>query len=76
MIPKMCINKTFDPGFALNYCLKDLSYFKMMYEELKVPSFILDGGINLFKMGRLMGLGEKDSSEVAKVMYKFLGIEV
>lgn len=75
-VPKMCINKTFDPGFALNFSLKDLTYFKMLYEEYKIPSFILEGGINLFKMGRLMGLGEKDSSEVAKVMYKHLGIEI
>ena len=75
-VPKMCINKTFDPGFALNFCLKDLSYFKMLYEEYKVPSFILEGGINMFKMGRHMGLGEKDSSEVVKVMYSYLGIDI
>lgn len=75
-VPKMCINKTFDPGFALNFCLKDLSYFKLLFEEYKVPSFILEGGINMFKLGRLMGYGEKDSSEVAKVMYNNLGIDI
>jgi len=75
-VPKMCIDKTFNPGFALNFCLKDLSYFKMLFEEYKCPSFILDGGINMFKLARIMGLGDKDSSEVAKVTYRNLGIEI
>ena len=75
-VPKMCIDKTFNPGFALNFCLKDLSYFKMLFEEYKAPSFILDGGIDMFKLGRIMGFGDKDSSEVAKVTYKNLGIEI
>ena len=75
-VPKMCIDKTFTPGFSLNFCLKDLSYFKMLFEEYKVPSFILDGGIDMFKLARLMGLGEGDSSGVAKVTYKNLGIDL
>jgi 3-hydroxyisobutyrate dehydrogenase-like beta-hydroxyacid dehydrogenase len=75
-VPKMCIDKTFTPGFSLNFCLKDLTYLKMLFEEYKAPSFILDGGIDMFKTARIMGLGEKDSSEVAKVTYKNLGIEI
>ena len=75
-VPKMCINKTFDPGFALNFCLKDLSYFKMLFDEFKAPSYILDGGINLFKTGKMLGLGDGDSSGAAKVVYKGLGIDV
>jgi hypothetical protein len=52
------------------------TYMKMLYEEYKAPSFILDGGLNMFKPSRIMGLGDKDSSEVAKVTYKNLGIEI
>jgi hypothetical protein len=48
----------------------------MLFEEYKAPSFILDGGIDMFKLGRLMGLGNGDSSEVAKVAYKNLGIDI
>ena len=74
-VPKMCIRKTFDRGFLLDYCLKDLSYFKMLFDELKAPSLLLDAGINLFKIGHAQGLGEEDASAVAKVSYKNLGLD-
>ncbi len=75
-IPKMCIDKTFTPGFALDYCLKDLSYVKKLFDELKAPSFLLDGGLNAFKLAHAMGLGTGDSTGVAKVTYKNLGMDI
>ena len=75
-VPKMCINKTFDPGFSVNFCIKDLSYFKKLLDEYKCPALILDGGLNTFKLTSAMGYGEGDSSNVARLAYKNLGIEI
>ena len=75
-VPKMCIRKTFDRGFLLDYCLKDLSYFKLLFDEHKAPSLLLDAGINLFKLGHALGLGQEDASAVAKVSYNNLGLDV
>jgi 3-hydroxyisobutyrate dehydrogenase-like beta-hydroxyacid dehydrogenase len=75
-IPKMCITKTFDPGFSINFCIKDLSYFKKLFDEYKCPSLILDGGLNTFKLTAVMGCGEGDSSNVGRFAYHNLGIKL
>jgi 3-hydroxyisobutyrate dehydrogenase-like beta-hydroxyacid dehydrogenase len=75
-VPKMCVNKTFDPGFSVNFCIKDLSYFKKLFDEYKCPTLILDGGLNTFKFTAAMGYGEEDSSNVGRVAYHNLGIKL
>jgi len=74
-VPKMAITKTFDPGFSVNYCIKDLSYFKKLFDEYQCPTPILDGGIDIFEQAKALGYGEGDSSNVARVTYKNLGIK-
>lgn len=72
--PKM-VNHEYTPAFSLDYCIKDLGYLKRMFEEFKANSFVLDGGLNAFKEGHAMGLGDKDCSEVHKVSRHNLGLE-
>ena len=74
-VPKMTIAKTFDPGFSVNYCIKDLSYIKKLFDEYQCPALLLDGGLNSFKLTKAMGYGEGDSSNVAKLTYKNLDIK-
>ena len=76
VIPKMILNKTFDPGFSVNFCIKDLSYFKKLFDEYQCPTLILDGGLNSFRLAKAMGYGEDDASNVARPMYKNLDISL
>ncbi|HHV60221.1 MAG TPA: NAD(P)-dependent oxidoreductase [Clostridiaceae bacterium] len=75
-VSNMCIKKSFNHGFTVNFCLKDLSYFKMLFEEIKAPSFVLDGALNVYKLARIMGLGDKGATEVVKVAYRNVGIDI
>ena len=75
-VPKMCINKTFDPGFSVNFCIKDLSYLKKLFDEYKCPTLVLDGGLNAFKLTSAMGYGEGDSSNVGRLTYRNLDIKL
>jgi 3-hydroxyisobutyrate dehydrogenase-like beta-hydroxyacid dehydrogenase len=72
---KKIVDKEFIPAFALDFCIKDLSYFKMLYDEQKAPSLLLDAGLSLYKLGHVKGYGSDDVSAVAKVVYDNLGIE-
>ena len=72
--PKM-VNHEYTPAFSLDYCIKDLGYLKRMLEEYKANSLVLDGGLNAFKEGHAMGLGNKDCSEVHRVSRRNLGLE-
>ena len=67
--------KDYYPTFALNLALKDMTYVKKMFEELQVPSFILDGGLNLLRCAKAQGLGEKDTTEAARVQRRLFGLE-
>jgi 3-hydroxyisobutyrate dehydrogenase-like beta-hydroxyacid dehydrogenase len=69
------VRKTYDPSFALDLALKDLSYVKRMFEELQVPSFVLDGGLTLLQLGHQKGYGGRDLSEMARVTREIMNIE-
>jgi len=75
-VPKMILDKTFDPAFSVNFCVKDLSYLKKLFDEFMCPSFMLDGGLNIFKLTKIMGYGEGDYSNIARLTYENLGIDI
>lgn len=69
------VNQTYDPSFSLDLALKDITYVKKLFEEYSMPSFILDGGLTLLRLGHLKGYGDKDLSEMARVVREYLGTE-
>ncbi|MEF3308597.1 NAD(P)-dependent oxidoreductase [Paenibacillus sp. GYB004] len=69
------VNKTYDPSFALDLALKDLSYVKKLFDEHQFPSFVLDGGLNLLRIGHQQGYGANDCSEMARVVRDMMGAE-
>lgn len=69
------VNKTYDPSFALDLALKDLSYVKKLFDEHQLPSFLLDGGLNLLRIGHQQGYGANDCSEMARVVRDMMGAE-
>ncbi len=71
--PKMISNKH-SITFQMKNAIKDLSYLERIFDSNSIPSFILDNGINMFKIAKQMGLEENDVSEVSKVMKHFCRI--
>jgi 3-hydroxyisobutyrate dehydrogenase-like beta-hydroxyacid dehydrogenase len=69
------VNKTYDQSFALDLALKDLSYVKQLFDEHQFPSFVLDGGLNLLRIGHQQGYGANDCSEMARVVRDMMGAE-
>lgn len=67
------VNKTYDPSFALDLALKDLTYVKKLFDEFQFPSFVLDGGLNLLRIGHQQGYGANDCSEMARVVRDMMG---
>ena len=65
--PKI-IKERYDISFLMDLGFKDLSYLKRLMDEKGLPSFLMDSGINLYKMAKCKGLGQNDISEVAKVI--------
>ncbi len=72
--PKM-VGKEYTPAFSLDYCIKDLGYLKRMLEEFKANSLVLDGALNTFKEGHMLGYGSHDCSEAHRVSLFNLGLE-
>lgn len=66
------VDKTYDPSFSLDFALKDISYVKKLYEDHQIPSFVLDGGLNLLRLGHLKGYGQNDLSEMARVVREMM----
>ncbi|MDF2721716.1 MAG: NAD-binding protein [Paenibacillus sp.] len=66
------VNQRYDPAFSLDFALKDITYVKRLYEEYQVPSFVLDGGLTMLRIGHLKGYGGNDLSELAKVAREHL----
>jgi 3-hydroxyisobutyrate dehydrogenase-like beta-hydroxyacid dehydrogenase len=69
------VNKDYHMDFALDLALKDMTYMKRLYEKFNVPGFLLDGGLDLMRAGVKDGRGSRDTSEIAAVMYEYLGLD-
>lgn len=72
--PKI-VDQTYEPSFSLDLALKDITYVKKLFEEYSMPSFVLDGGLNLLRLGQLKGYGDHDLSEMARVVREYPGME-
>jgi 3-hydroxyisobutyrate dehydrogenase-like beta-hydroxyacid dehydrogenase len=73
-VPKM-IHKTYDMAFSLNFATKDMVYCRNMFEEFKAPAFMLDGLIDMLRIGIKDGRGKMDYSTCIATMYDFLGLD-
>jgi len=69
------VDRTYDLSFSLDLALKDLGYTKKLFEELHVPSYVLDGGLALLRFGQLKGYGGNDLSEMSRIVREFAGLE-
>lgn len=72
--PKL-IHHDYQPSFALDFCIKDLTYLKRLFDEFKANAFVLDGGLNMFRDAHSMGYGSHDCSEVMRSARRSLGLE-
>ena len=71
------VEQDYHMDFALDLCLKDLTYMKKLCDELNVPGFMLDGAIDLCRVSlkEAKEQGEhRDCSAVGKTMYEFVGL--
>jgi len=69
------VEKNYRMDFALEMALKDMVYMKRMYDNFNVPAFLLDGGLSLLREAVKDGRGKHDTSEMAAVMYEYLGLD-
>ncbi|MSS70570.1 MAG: NAD(P)-dependent oxidoreductase [Candidatus Latescibacteria bacterium] len=69
------VEKNYRMDFALEMALKDMVYMKRLYDQFNVPAFLLDGGLNLLRNAVKDGRGKHDTSEMAAVMYEYLGLD-
>jgi 3-hydroxyisobutyrate dehydrogenase-like beta-hydroxyacid dehydrogenase len=69
------VEKDYHMDFALELALKDMIYMKRLYDKFNVPAFLLDGGLNLMREAVKEGRGKHDTSEIAAVVYEYLGLD-
>ena len=50
-------------------------YMKRLYQQFNVPAFLLDGGLSLLREAVKDGRGKHDTSEMAAVVYEYLGLD-
>ena len=72
---RIFVEKNYRMDFALELALKDMVYMKNLYEKFNVPAFLLDGGLSLLREAVKDGRGKNDTSEMAAVMYEYLGLD-
>ena len=71
---KKVVNRDYHLDFALELGLKDMTYVKKLYEEFNVPSFVLDGALDLLRTCLKDGKGKQDFSQCAATMYEYFGL--
>ena len=64
--PKM-IKREFPISFQLALADKDLGYMKRLFDEEKLPSSMLDAGLELFEKARKMDIMQGDTGELVRV---------
>jgi 3-hydroxyisobutyrate dehydrogenase-like beta-hydroxyacid dehydrogenase len=69
------VEKDYHLDFTLEMALKDMVYMKQLYEKFNVPAFLLDGGLSLLREAVKEGRGKNDTSEMAAVVYEYLGLD-
>ncbi|MDA0748961.1 MAG: NAD(P)-dependent oxidoreductase, partial [bacterium] len=69
------VEKDYHMDFSLEMALKDMVYMKRLYDQFNVPAFLLDGGLSLLREAVKDGRGTHDTSEMAAVVYEYLGLD-
>ncbi len=69
------VEKDYRVDFTLEMALKDMVYMKRLYEKYNAPAFLLDGGLSLLREAVKDGRGKHDTSEMAAVVYEYLGLD-
>jgi 3-hydroxyisobutyrate dehydrogenase-like beta-hydroxyacid dehydrogenase len=69
--PKI-VDRNYKVDFKLGLGLKDLTYMRKLYDEFNVPSFTLDGAIDLLRTAVKDGKSDEDFSQCAATIYDFL----
>ncbi|NLM78781.1 MAG: NAD(P)-dependent oxidoreductase [Ruminococcaceae bacterium] len=69
------VNKDYHLDFKLELALKDMQYVRRLYDQYNCPAFLLDGGLNLMREAVKEGRGTHDMSEIAAVVYEYLGLD-
>jgi len=69
--PKI-MHDDYEVTFQLRHAVKDLTYAKQLGIDGKVPTLMLDSGLSQFLTARAEGLSEKDVSEVARILKKWI----
>lgn len=70
------IQKDFRMDFEMPLALKDLTYMKLLCDNINIPAFLLDGAIDLLRVAlkenpdRIL-----DVSYACKTMYEFVGLD-
>ena len=61
-------NQEFAPGFALDLVVKDLELARECCNDLQMPNFTLNTGLQMYRLAQRKGYGAKDSSSVIQVI--------
>lgn len=73
-LPNVLIGN-FEPGFKLDLARKDLGLVLQMSKEMKMPMSMVSTAYELFTIGSIKGLGEKDCISIIKYYEELAGIE-
>jgi len=76
VIPQSPANNDFAPGFTTDLMAKDLGLIMSAAEATQIPLLATSLTRQLIEAARVMGLGSKDWSVVAKVIQRLAGEEV
>ena len=62
-------------SFAMKLGIKDLSYVKAIFKQLRAKSPLLDAGLGVYNEAKEQGLADEDISAVAQVSKRRLGLK-
>lgn len=62
------LNGDISPGFALDLAVKDLELARQLCQDIKVPNFTLNTGIQFYRDAQRKGYGQDDSCSVIKII--------
>jgi 3-hydroxyisobutyrate dehydrogenase-like beta-hydroxyacid dehydrogenase len=69
---KKIVDQRYEPSFQLQLALKDLKYIRRLFDQFGAEAPLLNGGVDLLEAAVTSGLGERDISEVARLIRGYL----
>ncbi|MBN2290814.1 MAG: NAD(P)-dependent oxidoreductase [Pirellulales bacterium] len=73
MAPRI-LHDRYEVGFQMELAIKDLTYVKRLFTEQNAQSPLLETGLELFHAARREGYSQGDTSEVARINKRLLGL--